>query len=70
MDPASGKWKTEVEYETVESVFKDSDHFVIATSVEDCVKEKVSAGRWDAYYLAQSFEVSVVVPEHVAKLML
>lgn len=69
MDAESGEWKIEVRYETAEASVGDSSALTVAVLAEDFVKEEVAAGRWNAYELQKNFEVSVVVPEHVCKLM-
>ena len=70
MNAADGAWKVEVQYEDPESMFGDATRFTVATLAEDYVREEVLKGRWGAYDLQNGFEVSVVVPEHVAILML
>lgn len=69
MDPESGEWQIEVRYFTAEAMVGASNEYEVATLATEGVAEEIAKGNWGAYLLQNMFEVSVVVPEHVCKLM-
>lgn len=69
MDPESGEWQIEVRYLTAEAMCGDSNAFEVSVLAEEGLREEIAKGQWGAYHLQNMFEVSVVVPEHVCKLM-
>ena len=70
MDPESGEWELQIRYQDAEASTGESDRFEVATLAYNHIREQVAKGVWCAAELAKAFEVAVVVPEHVAKLML